>query len=271
MSYSRKRIGKMVVMALALAVWLGGTAQASIVLSHTGDNNPSDEGWIRANSGYPNAVGMAVDDGGTPAWWIKDGTTSTGTWFYKGESALTPQNLADIGSYGFSMRATLKVDDFTPTYDETQGLTPGIQIAFEDLRLWHLFSLGSNDDGNTTWKFSGGSTAGSGTGGLAGPTLTGVISGSGYNDYELLYDAPSDSIDVLINGSEVVTDYVSHTKTGFAGILKDRIYWGSMDTPGVGAGYWTSVQFEAIPEPSSVVLLLLGLIGLTGFGWRRRE
>jgi len=263
MSYSRKRIGKMVVMALALAVWLGGTAQASIVLSHTGDNNPSDEGWIRSNKGYPNAIGMAVDDSGTPAWWIEDHTTGTGTWFYKGEGALTPQNLADIGSYGFSMRATLKVDDFTPTYDETQGLTPGIQLAFEDLRLWHLFSLGSNGNGDTTFRFVGGNPA--------GPTITGVISGSGYNDYELLYDAPSDSLDVLVNGVEVVSDYTAHTTTSFAGILGDRIYWGSMDTPGVGAGYWTSVQFEAIPEPSSVVLLLLGLIGLTGFGWRRRE
>lgn len=120
---------------LVLATGLLSTARAAVVLSHSGDADPAAEGWTLVSKKPDLHSGEAVDDGGTPAWKIQDSevvSSGAGSWYYRGDVALTSQNIDDLLTQGWAMRANLRVDDSAASgYDETPGLTPGIQIAFE--------------------------------------------------------------------------------------------------------------------------------------------
>ena len=209
---------------------------------HRGATNPLTEGWVPNVSGVGSA-GAVVDDLGTgvDAWRTTDTGSEAGTAYYKGEGGLSEQDLTDIAAKGWSMRATLRVDDTTASgFDQTAALAPGIQVAFEDPGIWALLSLGSGGLGNTVMSFKGGYPFGS--------TITYNIAGSGYNDYEMIWD-PVDGLDILVNGQVVVDNYDCSTSESMAASLGDRIYWGAMDTPGEGSGYWSSVDFEITRVP----------------------
>ncbi len=217
-------------------------------LYHHADADPASEGWTPVIVGNNVSVGPVLNDGnpGVHAWHTTDADTSTSpkaSAYYKGEAALDAQALADIAEYGWSMQATLRVDDFTESgFDETQGLTPGFQISFVDPGLWVLFTLGSDENGDTTMSLKGNYN-----GGVWAPTISETIDGSGYNDYELIWD-PTDGLDIFVNDELIVDNY--DCSTDFATALGNRLYWGASDTPGVGAGYWNEVAFTVTyPDP----------------------
>ncbi len=248
-------------------------------LYHHADTDPASEGWTPVLVGNNVSVGPVQNDGnpGVHAWHTTDADTSTSpkaSAYYKGDAALDVQALADLAEYGWTMQAKLRVDDFTVSgFDETTGLTPGIQLAFIDPGLWVLFSLGSDENGDTTMILKGNYN-----GGVWGPSETHTIDGSGYNDYELVWD-PTDGLDLFINEELIVDNY--DCSTDFAGALGNRLFWGASDTPGVGAGYWNEVAFEinyADPlagdanEDGSVDVTDLGILATNygtedGMGW----
>ncbi|MEA1952303.1 MAG: hypothetical protein U9N87_13040, partial [Planctomycetota bacterium] len=215
-------------------------------LYHSGGNDPATEGWTPVVDGT-GTVGLVPDDAGpgADAWHTTDTAVTSSSSYYKGEAALDGQALADVATYGWSMRATLRVDDFTASgFDETPALAPGIQIAFEDPGIWLLLSLGSDSGDDTTMMLKGGYYDGVWT-----PTINHTIDGSGYNDYELIWD-PTDGLDILVNGSLVVDNYDCATDAAWAAVLGNRIFWGAADTGGVGSGFWTDVAFEVnYPQP----------------------
>jgi len=241
------------ILAVSSAAW------GEVIISHSGGNDPASEGWTPIIVGNNVSVGTVSNDAGPGlhAWLTFDndvGTTPKASAYYKGESAVTAQQWADVAN-GWSLKASLRVDDFVVSgFDETVGITPGIQMALVDPGLWILFSMGSDANGDTTISLKGNYVGGS-----WGPTETRTIAGSGYNDYELLWD-PTDGLDVIVNDSVIVDNY--DCSTDFAGALGNRLYWGCTDTPGRGAGYWTSVEFASVPEPSTIVMLVLGSLAL---------
>lgn len=249
------------ILAISSAAW------GEMIISHSGDTNPVFEGWTEILVGNNVSVGPVLNDAGPGlhAWLTYDkdtGTAPKASAYYQGQAAVTAQQWTDAATKGWSMKATLRVDDFLVSgFDETPGLVPGIQMAFVDPGLWILFALGSDDNGNTTMTLKGNYV-----GGQWGPTETATISGSGYNDYELLWD-PTDGLDLIVNGSTIVDNY--DCSTDFAGALGNRLYWGCTDTGGKGAGYWTNVEFASVPEPSTIVMLVLGSLALL-MGRRRK-
>ncbi len=65
-------------------------------------------------------------------------------------------------------------------------------------------------------------------------------------------------------------DVLTHTGTVEPlGDLAIRIHPGDSWSP--GKIEMTSLQYEPIPEPSTIVLLLTGALGFLGFAWRRRR
>ncbi len=237
------------ILAVSSAAW------GEMIISHSGGDNPVSEGWTEILVGNNVSVGQVLNDAGPGlhAWLTYDNDTSTtpkASAYYQGQAAVSAQQWIDVATNGWSMKATLRVDDF----DEAVGITPGIQMAFVDPGLWILFSMGSDANGDTTVALKGNYVDKQ-----WGPTETATIPGSGYNDYELLWD-PTDGLDLIVNGSTIVDNY--DCSTDFAGALGNRLYWGCTDTGGKGAGYWTNVEFASVPEPSTIVMLVLGSLAL---------
>ena len=48
-------------------------------------------------------------------------------------------------------------------------------------------------------------------------------------------------------------------------------YWRSLKTDAASGGGWHTELGVFVPEPSTVTLAALGLVGLAAFGWRRRK
>lgn len=242
-----------------------------VALSHQGATDPFEEGWLVNKGATSPGIGTAVlNDQGKDAWGIADTSVSDGVYNVRGESSLTTTQYADIATSGWKLRATLRVDDSKGPYDATSGLAPGIQIALKDPGLWVLLGLGSDGNGNTTLNLRSGFES---TSGNFLNTFDYTIAGNGYNDYELTWNS-TDGLGLLVNGQQIVDNYDCGTDASWAGILGNRIYWGAIDGPGVGAGYWNNVEFEIsapVPEPGIVTLMLSAGAVCMMYGRRVRQ
>ena len=233
------------VAASILSVHDGGTVPSTgVILSHDADLDPTTEGWALFSQAGGSGGPVLNDQGpGLHAWSTIDASTDGGGYSYRGESRISPEAKASIAEDGFSMRATLRVDDFAVSgFDEAFGQAPGIQIALEDPGLWILFKLGTDTNGDTVMRVEGGYDSNSAK--WTTPE-TRTITGSGYNEYELLWN-PEDGLDVLVNDELLVDNWDAATNPEWAAILGDRLYWGCSDGPGIGAGYWSKVEFEIL-------------------------
>jgi len=83
-----------------------------------------------------------------------------------------------------------------------------------------------------------------------------------------LSDATASQAYLVIFDTATITDaskyYVTEVKSfnTFSGTETQQVKWGSQSTPSQAAGAWTSVSGSAVPEPTSGLLMLVGLAGL---------
>ena len=155
-----------------------------------------------------------------------------------GGTALTAQQVTDVTEVGFSVSANLRVEDLIADgFDEAPSLAPGIMVAMQDLGVWYVLALGQDASGDTTFAVKGGYNLGT--------VVSGTVAGSGYHDYDLRYSSYVGSADLFVDGVEVISDIPS--TTSIAGSLGNRVRWGAEDSPGMGAGYWTSIALETAP------------------------
>ena len=228
------------------------TNPSGVLISYTGNADPTEYGWtyVHDNAAAGLVTGNATNDSGTLAWWIRDlQSVSSGgeSWFYEGANALSDNDFTNMVEKGFTLSATVRVDDSIANgFDETAGLTPGLQFALQPLRLWYLLKLGINAEGNTQYEFLSGSSSTS--------AKSGILTGSGYHTYVLKYDAESDTLDLLIDNTEVLSDHQGHSTESLAAALKNRIRWGSQDSPGIGAGFWSHVLLKVPVEGTSILV-----------------
>jgi len=216
---------------------------------HVGDADPYlDEAWSQR------IVGTGITVGPEPAedaWKVADQSSAGGNG-YGYFLELTEQEQAAALSQGWILQMTLRVEDLP----NTVGGAVGAQVAFPG-PMNRIFTLGfgTDQDGNPI--------AGIYTG--SGFTQSAPIPGDGYHDYEMIFDPDTQTVDLLADGVEILSNHFGYTHTG--GI--NRVLFGANSSADTGTGYYRFVQFQIIPEPSTFVLLGLGGLGLL-FGRRRR-
>jgi hypothetical protein len=128
------------------------------------------------------------------------------------------------------------------------------QVSDGDWAYTMLF--GTDDQGNAIVDLFD-------TGGIGNNSHV-IPGGSDYHTYVMEYDPLTDTVDLFVDDQLVEADYAGRSAAGY-----NRITFGSNQTSSGGHAHYEFVQFEIIPEPSTLVLLALGL--LVGLGGTRRR
>ena len=220
------------------------------LFEHHGDANPYlDENWSQR------VVGSGITVGPEPAEnaWKVDDQNSAGGNGYAYLLELTPEEQAEAIAHPWALRMELRVEDVPSTV----GGAVGAQVALPDLNN-RIFTLGFGTDaaGNPIVALYNGSSF----------VQSAPIPGSGYHQYTMLFDPETQTVDIFADGVEVLSDQFGYTYT--AGTI-NRILFGANSSADTGTGYYRFVQFQIVPEPSTLVLLGLGTVGLL-FRCRRR-
>ncbi|QDS98181.1 SGNH/GDSL hydrolase family protein [Adhaeretor mobilis] len=214
-----------------------GPGSCGALLCHSGANDPFLEGWLSTIEAGA-TVAPVIDDmgSGLDAWEVKN-SSGTGKGYYSGAASLDATALADIATGGWSMRATLRVDDVIANgYDESLSPAPGLHVRLVEEEHWMYLFLSTDSSGNPIAQLKGGA-------GLANVSDEIPISGSGYHTYEMRSQPMTTLADFYIDGTKVISDFEIGNTVDYG----NRIDWGSASTGADGAGYWNSVQFTTAP------------------------
>jgi len=238
-----------------------GTAQvafAVIFAQHLGDADPTTEGWT-AVPGSSSTVG-AIDDGGTPAWFVDDASLAGGTFYYYRRS-LTPSEVAAAANpSGWTLSTTIRV----PSTQRTDySFSPGVDYR-DGAKIWAMSFDVVN--GNTQVQLiSGINNQGTGADGTSGPIFT-VAGTSTYNTFELRYDPITLTADLFVNGVEQISNFA-----GWNLIESPGVFWGSLSSIDAGRGHFNAVTFmTTVPEAGGLLLMGgAGVLSLVVVGVRR--
>jgi len=244
------RCSMLAAMLLALAV---GPAQGAMVVTHTGANDPTTEGFTLSNPSSTNSASALTPDGttGLDAWQIVDNDSGASNAFILYEHTLTGSQLTDATNDGWRLSAKVRV----PNADETPGAAIGFDFFFDG--KFFRVALGSTAGGDTLVDV----LASNGT-----FTNVDTLTGLNYHDIVLDYDPVADEVDLLIDNTLAANNLAGFTPGGSP--PPGRLRFGSLSSTDTGTGNWNQVQFTIVPEPAS--LALLGLGGLCMLGGRFR-
>ena len=218
-------------------------------IRHVGDTNPFDEGWAAQNGGAAIANNGPVDDGGTPAWNIHDDSAAGGSREAYIRS-LTPEQLADASANGWKMRGELR---FIGANDPADG---AVELSvYPDSNTGFVLWLGADEVGNPILAALDSVSP------CCGTTET-IVPGGGYHAYEMVFDPASGTVDIFVDDdpAPVIEDYAGVT----IGSTVNRVLWGSNDSAGMGNANYRFVEFTIVPEPSSLALVLFGVVAIAG-------
>ncbi|HED14298.1 MAG TPA: hypothetical protein ENI62_11715 [Gammaproteobacteria bacterium] len=255
--------------AAAVSGSLSGQAQASIVFSHSGNTDPTTEGWAVEPVAFfldqrPTATPVSNDQGsGLNAWSIDDNSTFIGTnWFYT-QSPSTAET-TQANTLGWALRANLRIVD-TP---DAVGNAGSIILEYANGTTAYRLALGSEADGDPMALLWDGGVDPNNTLAATGTLFTLQNGGAGYHLYEMVYDPLVDSVDLFIDGVERISNYA-----GVSSSLFNRVAWGSASSSDTGQSNWNQVEFEiaAVPLPAALPLFFSGLLGLGWIGKSRRH
>jgi hypothetical protein len=231
--------------------------QAETVFVHTGNTNPLTEGWTTEGFAQDTTFGPITNDGGFDAWYVSDNSFELGSHFQYLQT-LTDGQVTRANTNGWTLTAKMRVDVNNPP-----GLSPFMEYTDGILRFVLGFGRGDGDDFKLI-LWDGGCTSRL-CFRVTGEVYTFEDAGDSYHEYQLVYDPSAGSADLYIDGIERASNYEGgvHPPSGVG-----RVGWGSLHDTGGGAGRYNFVHFEIVPEPSSVVPVVVILLSLFVF-WRR--
>ncbi len=215
-------------------------APAEIVYRHFGSADPeADEGWPKATRGTGCSAVAVPDDaafGSHAAWKVDDANPSSSVGNGLNYSHdLTPALEARARAEGWILRSFLRVED-TPN---TTGGAISLDTIFDTLNRRFALQFGVDGGGNTLFQFIGGSGS--------------SVSGVGYHLYEMRFDTATETVDLFVDGDEKISDFGG---ANFTNSNYHRVLFGANSSGDTGTGYYNMVEFEIVPEPGSLSLLL---------------
>jgi hypothetical protein len=230
-----------VVLAVGLSLSCAATSYGDLIAMHSGATDPETELGLDRLSGT--GVGTAVygDLGTTDAWSVNDADTMIGHTFSAPE-------LTAIDANGYSLSANVRFTAANSTIGQNT--------------LYVRAADGGQDKRFVVWFTTDGDMI---------PTVrvhpqqtrTYNVGSAGYHEYKLLVDA-SGIGDLYVDGVERIANISPDPDDGnkMAGFTGSSANWNSfsLDVEGIVA-----------PEPNSLALLVVGLIGLLAYAWRKRR
>jgi hypothetical protein len=242
---------------------LACTASATFV--HQGQNDPTTEGWALYSSGAVGAGQEAIGGRLWDYWQVNDDSYDNAP-FYHG--AAPSDVLSD--ATGWTLTSVLRVN--------TLGTSPDwpVSVSVDDgaSKLWNLQMYnGTGASGAGVYRANA----------YVAPTLlTAMDVTLGYHIYQLVYDKTADTAAVYVDGTSVAS--ITRAQAD-GGLLSGEVNFGSITSYGKGSANYAYVAIEAghhvysdlnafsspVPEPSTIMLLTTGLVGLLAYAWRKRR
>jgi hypothetical protein len=218
-----------------------------IVFQHSGANDPTTEGWAAGTppSAVPGVGGPVINDQNTgiDAWSVS--FPSGGFLGYYKYSPST-QELNDAFTYGWTFTVNMRF-----------AVLPNQEFFYFNVDLPKTSRGGSTADYGFIFFSDNGNLD------LLQENTTNTIqiqNPTAYHLYQLKFDPISKSADLLIDGNLTETNL----PTGGSG----NTDWGGgvgefgNSGPDAGQANFNLVQFDIVPEPSTLALLALGSLGL---------
>jgi hypothetical protein len=202
-----------------------------VLYQHVGANNPTDEGFTLDTSGAGGTASAIPNDGGVTAWSTQVG--AGGTLWYDGQLSSTALAQSD-----WILSVNMRVLQSGPSFENSF-----VQVRTSD----YIYSLwfATQADGDPLVR--AGAFA-------SGPVFVLDGAGAGYHDFQLRYSHDAGNAELWVDGVMRLSGITSSGQSGIS-----VLQWGDGQAGPSGA-YWNSVSFQVVPEPSSLALLLLGLL-----------
>lgn len=166
------------------------------------------------------------NNSGLDAWVVRDATNSSGH-FIQHTRTLSPAELSDANTYGWTLEATMR---FIDDYDD--GTSCMLQYGNGTRRFLIFFDLDANDD-LTANLF--------GTGGGVITLTSGGTGTDSFHDYSLLYDPVTQTSSFLVDGNRVDGGSWTGQASGFSGVQ-----WGTGSSGGQGTAAYHRVAHQVI-------------------------
>jgi len=210
-----------------------------VLYQHLGANNPTGEGFALVTSGAGGTASSIPNDGGVAAWATQVG--AGGTLWYSGQLSS-----ASLAQSDWILSVNMRVLQSGPSFENSF-----VQVRTND----YIYSLwfAAQADGDPLVR----------AGAFArGPVFVMEGAGAGYHDYQLRYSYAAGNAELWVDGLMRLSGITSSGQSGIS-----VLQWGEGQA-GPSRAHWNSVSFQVVPEPSSLGLMLVGLV-LICRKWRR--
>jgi hypothetical protein len=198
-----------------------------VMYQHLGANDPVNEGFALVTSGTGGTTSTIPNDGGVAAWATQVG--AGGTLWYSGQLDAVALAQSDW---------ILSVD--MQVLQSSENSFVGVRTSDYIYNLWFT----AQADGDPVVRAGAFAT---------GPVFALEGAGAGYHDYQLRYSNAAGNAELWVDGVMRLSGITSSGQSGWS-----VLQWGE-GQGGPSLSHWSSVSFEAIPEPSSLALLPVGL------------
>ena len=239
------------VLAVTAVLGLSALASADVLIDHTGNNDPVDEGWGVIRDFGATATAVTNDNGtGLNAWAISKSISSQEKGY---EYVLTSGEAAAATSFGWVVKSTLRIANVNDAPDYAVSMLYSNGTKRFDL------ALGSNAAGDPIAMLVNSYVANGGD--PAGPSFTLTGGGNNYHIYEMIFNKVTNTADLKIDGVTRISGYTGNNQF----VPTPRLQWGAFGGDGTGDGRYNGMELDVtVPEPASIALCtLIPLIALT--------
>jgi hypothetical protein len=257
-----------------VALLAQSAAAAQIQISYLGYDSTTQANWRTTSVAKPAAFDPSGDNAyGTDGYFVlhgNDGSAYNDGSIIEGHPASIqslPSYISNVtfGSLDLQVSTPIPVN-MSPLDDPRQPIGPS--VAQLDRTEWAFLTTGANyayiPCATVTLAQSGSFTLN---------VITGADRASYYNGtYAVKVTSGDVSADSLTTPLTANDGNIDHTFFRLSGNAGDTFTISNMAVTGVIA--YSGIGFEgfvAVPEPSTIVLLISGLVGLVAYAWRKRK